>query len=219
MTHCVRWDVGVLTPLLDDERYSSSPSSLRTVPLLFSMSRLADELCGVLGIASVDSRTQAVHSACCPQPSLPLRTYEACFRKLTVRRRLRSLPQSLRSRPPCKLVGCSEMRNGRTAARDPQHGGLCQRKTCWAESQLSSVHRPVSTCPAQDTAAKLFCCLRPKRALLCVSILLLALGKRIRHSSVEWTSLAAFGMCFPTPTSAAPKRSRRSKREKNVKTD
>ena len=43
--------------------------------------------------------------------------------------------RSLRSLPPCMPLDCSQMRTGRTAARDPKPDGWHQRGTRWAGSQ------------------------------------------------------------------------------------
>ena len=62
------------------------------------------------------------------------------FEKKTVRQRLRSLPQSVRSRPPCLPLDCSHKRDGRIAARVSLLGRLCQRETHWAGSYFCIIH-------------------------------------------------------------------------------
>ena len=85
LTNChsrVLWHVGILTHLLDGKRCLASSLSFPTFPLLSSMSHLTwfvgsgRHLWYIRNCFNCLRRTQAVHSACCLQPS---------FRKLSVR--------------------------------------------------------------------------------------------------------------------------------------
>ena len=47
--------------------------------------------------------------------------------------------------PPCLPLVCSQLRTGRTAARDPQPGDLCHHGTRWAGISIVSFSLAVST--------------------------------------------------------------------------
>ena len=62
--------------------------------------------------------------------------------------------RSVTSLPPRLPLDCSQLWIGRTAARDPQAGDLCQRGTLgWISNVICSLAD--STCPVYDTAAEL----------------------------------------------------------------
>ena len=78
----------------------------------------------------------------------------------------------MRSLPPCLPLDCSQMRTGRTAARDPHPGGFVSARGTlgWISSVNCSV--AVSTCPASDTAAELLLVTTQTRTSLYVVVVL-----------------------------------------------
>ena len=76
------------------------------------------------------------------------------------------------SLPPCLPLDCSQMRTGRTAARDPHPGGFVSARDTlgWISSVNCSV--AVSTCPAYDTAGELLMVMTQTRTSLYVVVVL-----------------------------------------------
>ena len=78
----------------------------------------------------------------------------------------------MRSLLPCLPLDCSQMRTGRTAARDPHPAGFVSARDTlgWISSVNCSV--AVSTCPASDTAAELLLVTTQTRTSLHVVVVL-----------------------------------------------